>query len=72
MTPESALERLARAEASVAHLERQYDELNTVVIAQAKLLARIQKRLEQLGESIETQELDRIRATHAKPPHYSA
>ncbi|KAB2675635.1 MAG: SlyX family protein [Verrucomicrobia bacterium] len=72
MTLETAIERLARAEASVAHLERQYDELNEVVITQGKLLARIQKRLEQLGDSMESQELERIRSTNSKPPHYSA
>ncbi len=72
MTLETAIERLARAEASVAHLERQYDELNAVVITQGKLLARIQKRLEQLGDSMESQELERIRSTNSKPPHYSA
>ena len=71
MTLDEALERLARTEASVAHLERQYDALTTVVIEQGKLLARVQKRLEQLGESLDAQELERIRATSAKPPHYS-
>ena len=72
MSGDDTLERLAKAETSVAHLEKQYDELNSVLIAQSKLLALVQKRLEQLGESMESQELERIRATNSKPPHYSA
>ena len=71
MSGDETLDRLAKAEASVAHLEKQYDELNSVLIAQGKLLARVQKRLEQLGESMESQELERIRSTNSKPPHYS-
>ncbi len=59
-----------KAEAALAHLERQYDQLNAVVIAQARELARLQKRLEELGDSLDTQELERIRGTNPKPPHY--
>ncbi len=64
-------ERLVRAEASLAHLEHQYDQLNRVVVEQAKLLERLRKQLERLTETLETQELERIRGTSAKPPHYS-
>jgi uncharacterized coiled-coil protein SlyX len=63
-------QRLARVEAALAHVEKQADELNTVVIEQGRLLARIQKRLEQLGETLESQELDRARNTQQKPPHW--
>ncbi len=64
-------ERLERAEASLAHLEHQYDQLNRVVVEQAKLLERLRKQVERLTETLETQELERIRGTSAKPPHYS-
>lgn len=64
--------RLERAEASVAHLERQYDALNGVVVEQAKTIERLRKLLERLSDTLETQELERIRATSVKPPHYSA
>jgi hypothetical protein len=30
----------------------------------------MQKRLEQLGETLESQELDRARNTQQKPPHW--
>jgi uncharacterized coiled-coil protein SlyX len=64
-------QRLARVEAALAHLERQFDELNSVAIAQGKLVSRLQKRVEELGSSLESQEMERIRSTSAKPPHYS-
>ena len=63
--------RVAKLEASHAHLERQCDELNGVVIAQGKLLARLQKRLEQLDTTMQSQELERARDTNQKPPHYA-
>jgi uncharacterized coiled-coil protein SlyX len=69
--PVGVEERLERAEAAVAHLERQYDELNAVVIAQTREIERLRRSLERLGETLETQELDRIRSTQTKPPHYS-
>jgi uncharacterized coiled-coil protein SlyX len=63
-------QRLARLEAALAHAEKQGDELNAVVIEQGRLLGRMQKRLEQLGETLESQELDRARNTQQKPPHW--
>lgn len=63
-------QRLERLESHVAHLERQYEELNQVVIEQGKALRKIQTQQARLSETVETAELDRIRATNAKPPHY--
>ena len=71
MNPAELQQRLERLEASVAHQERLSDELNAVIIEQGKLIARLQKRLELLGETIETQELDRVRNTQQKPPHWA-
>lgn len=64
-------ERLQRAEAALAHLDHQYDQLNRVVVEQGKLLDRLRKQVERLTETLETQELERIKGTSAKPPHYS-
>ena len=69
MTNESA-ERLARIESALAHLERQYEQLNEVVVAQAKLLTKLQTHLQRVGQSVEGMELDRIKSTNPKPPHY--
>jgi SlyX protein len=63
-------ERLARAEAAVAHVERQYDELNAVVVEQGRVIERLRRQVERLTETLQHQELDRIRSTSSKPPHY--
>lgn len=71
MTPESLNSRLEQAEAALAHLERNFDELNSVVIAQGRTIARLQKQLETLGETLRGQDLDRIQPHNQKPPHYA-
>jgi uncharacterized coiled-coil protein SlyX len=67
-TPEQRLEQI---ESHLAHLERLYDELNQVVVEQAKTLHRLQAQERRLGATMEALELERIRSTNAKPPHYS-
>jgi len=63
-------QRLARIEAHLAHVERQNDELNGVVIEQGKLLKKLQTQVRRISDSVETAELDRIKSTNPKPPHY--
>ena len=63
-------ERLERLETAVAHLEKLCEELNRVVIEQGKALRRLQARQQQLSETVEQAELERIKATNPKPPHY--
>lgn len=63
--------RVEKIEASLAHLERDHDELNGVAIAQGKLIARLQKRLEQLDTALHSQDLERLGSPQQKPPHYS-
>ena len=63
-------QRLAAMESHLAHLERQYEQLNKVVIEQGKELAGAQSRLHRLGLSLETIEMERIKSTNPKPPHY--
>lgn len=63
--------RLEGLEANHAHLERQYDELNGAVIEQGKLISRLQKRLEQLDTTLQSQELERVGNAQQKPPHYA-
>ena len=63
-------ERLERLESHVAHLERQYEELNGVVIEQARAIKKLQSVQQRVAETIENAELDRIKSTNAKPPHY--
>lgn len=63
-------QRLAQLESSIAHLEKHYEELNQVVIEQAKTIRKLQSNQQRLADTVETSELDRIKSTNAKPPHY--
>jgi uncharacterized coiled-coil protein SlyX len=63
-------ERLERVETAIAHLEKLCEELNRVVIEQGKVIRRIQARQQQLSKTVEQAELERIKSTNPKPPHY--
>jgi len=67
---EPTVERLVKIESHLAHLEQLVEELNCVVIAQGKSLARLEAKQTLLSQTVETQELERIKATNARPPHY--
>lgn len=69
MTDESA-QRLERIEAHVTHLEHQLEQLNGVLIEQGKLVERLKKEVQRQSAAMETIELERIKATNPKPPHY--
>ena len=62
--------RLERIEASVTHLEHQLEQLNGVIIEQGKLVEQLKKQVQRQSATLESIELDRIKATNAKPPHY--
>ena len=63
-------ERAEKMETLYAHLERQFEQLNSVVIEQGKILSRLQKRLEDLDQAMQGQEMDRTQSGQQKPPHY--
>jgi SlyX protein len=63
-------ERLAKIEAHVAHLEHQVEQLNGVLIEQGKLVERLKKEVQRQSATMETIELERIKANNPKPPHY--
>ena len=71
MTHETLQARLIQTEAALAHLERNFDDLNGVVISQGKMIARLQKRLDELGNTLQAQETDRGQPHNQKPPHYA-
>ena len=62
--------RLEKIESSLAHLERQFEQLNEVIVEQSRLLKRLQTQAQRLTESAGAEEMDRIKATNPKPPHY--
>lgn len=63
-------ERLERIEAELAHMEHLCEQLNQVVVEQGKALARLNTQVQRLARTVESQELDRIKSTNPKPPHY--
>ena len=63
-------QRLEKIESHLAHLERQYEELNQVVIEQARVLARLQKEHTKVSGAVESMEMERISTNTPKPPHY--
>ena len=69
MIDESA-ERIEKLELHVATLERQVEQLNDVLVEQGKALDKLKHQLRRVSETIETHELERIKSTNPKPPHY--
>ena len=69
MNSETA-QRLERLEAHVAHLERQVEQLNDVIIEQGKLVGHLKKQVQVQSAAMETLELERIKTNNPKPPHY--
>jgi len=69
MSDEAAV-RLGRIEATIAHLEHQVEQLNGVVIEQGKELGQLKKLVKRQGATLETIELERVKSTNTKPPHY--
>jgi uncharacterized coiled-coil protein SlyX len=62
--------RIDNIETNLAHLEHQVEQLNGVVVEQAKLLERLKKEVQRQSSAMETAELDRIKSNLQKPPHY--
>ena len=69
MTNETS-QRLERIEASLAHLEHQVEQLNEVIIGQGKELDGLKKQVQRQAATMDSLEMDRIKATNAKPPHH--
>ena len=70
MADSDANDRLMKIESNLAELERLYDQLNQVVIEQGNALYRLGQMQQQISDTVETIEMDRIKSTNAKPPHY--
>lgn len=65
-------QRIQRLETHLAHLERQHEELNQVVIDQDRVLRRLLSSAKNNEEFIRGLEIERIRANNPPPPHYQA
>lgn len=66
-TSESRLDRL---ESHLSHIEKQVEELNGVIINQARDIKRLQTITQRLRDSVESTEVERMKSTNPKPPHY--
>ena len=62
--------RLEKIESSVAHLEHLYEQLNQVVLEQSKQVAKALAQQQRASQAIENLELERLRSSKEKPPHY--
>ena len=67
---DEAKQRLERIEANVAHLEHQVEQLNGVLIEQGRLVDQLKRQAQRQSATLEAIELERIKATNPKPPHY--
>lgn len=67
---DEAGQRLDRIEANLAHLEHQVEQLNSVIISQGKELEQMKKLVQRHAATLETIELERVKAANPKPPHY--
>lgn len=63
-------QRFERVEAHLAHLERQVEQLNEVIIAQGKELEQLKKLVQRQAMTLEGIELEPVKSTNPKPPHY--
>ena len=63
-------QRLEKLESNVAHLEHQVEQLNEVVASQGRLVELLKKQVQRQSGVLETMELEHIKSTSAKPPHY--
>lgn len=63
-------ERFERLESNLAHVEHLAEQLNAVVIEQGRQLDALKKLVQRQASTLETMELERIKGTNAKPPHY--
>lgn len=62
--------RLEKIESNIAFLERQVEEMNEVLVDHVKTIGRLKEQLRRQGETIENFEMERIKNTNPKPPHY--
>ncbi len=62
--------RLQQIEQHIAHLEHHVDQMNTILLEQQNVLMRLKKEVQRQTQTLQTMELERIKANITKPPHY--
>ena len=70
MMNDETSERFAKLESHIAHLEHQVEELNGVVIEQGKVIERMRRQVQLHARTLETSEVEKVKANNPKPPHH--
>ena len=63
-------ERIINIESNLAHAEQTVESLSQTIVEQDKTIQQLQAQLAKLASSAESQEMDKIKDTIKKPPHY--
>ena len=63
-------ERLVNIESDLTHLDQLVESLNQTIIGQDKTIQQLQFLMNRLTSDLESKEMDSIKGTVTKPPHY--
>jgi len=63
-------ERLVNIESGLTHMEQLVESLNQTIIGQDKIIQQLQIQINRLTSDFEAKEMDSIKGTVTKPPHY--
>ena len=63
-------ERLVNIESDLTHLDQLVESLNQTIIGQDKIIQQLQIQMSRLTSDFEAKEMDSIKGTVTKPPHY--
>ena len=63
-------ERLVNIESDLTHLEQLVASLNQTIIEHDKTIQQLQPQVSRLTSSLEAKEMDSLKGTVTKPPHY--
>ena len=63
-------ERLVNIESDLTHLDQLVESLNQTIIGQNKTIQQLQIQMNRLTSDLEAKEMDSIKGTVTKPPHY--
>ena len=63
-------ERLVNIESDLTHLDQLVESLNQTIIGQDKTIQQLQIQMNRLTSDLEAKEMNSIKGTVTKPPHY--
>ena len=63
-------EQLINLESNMAHIEQIVESINETIVEQDKTIQSLQTQVNRLTAAAESSEMDKIKGTIKKPPHY--